>query len=103
MMIARWHIDAKFGHKSDVIDALKRWHEEIGTQIGWPLERVRILSGSVGAREATVVAEIEVEDLAALNDSWSRLAAIEAHKKWSRDLEPHMVSGSTYWEIYRVA
>lgn len=103
MMIARWHIDAKFGHKQDVIDALKRWHEEIGTQIGWPLERTRILSGSVGAREATVVAEIEIEDLAALNESWNRLASIDAHKQWGRDLEPHMVSGSTCWEVFRVA
>lgn len=26
----------------------------------------------------------------------------DAHKKWSRDMEPYVVSGSARWEIYRV-
>jgi hypothetical protein len=25
----------------------------------------------------------------------------DAHKKWSRDMEPYVVSGSARWEIYR--
>jgi len=102
MMVARWHIDTKFGHKQDVIASVKRWHEEIGAQVGWGLDRVRILSGSLGAKESTLVVEIPVEDLTALDESWRKLATIEAHKQWSRELEPHMVSASTYWEVFRV-
>ena len=29
MMIARWHIDAKFGHKQTVVDSLKIWNRGI--------------------------------------------------------------------------
>ncbi len=31
MMIARWHIEARFGQKQTVIDSLKKWCDEIGT------------------------------------------------------------------------
>lgn len=29
MIIARWHIDARFGHKQAVIDSLKTWSRDI--------------------------------------------------------------------------
>ena len=34
MIIARWHIEARFGHKQTVIDSLKKWCDDIGTEIG---------------------------------------------------------------------
>ena len=34
MMVARWSIDAKFGYKQDVIDAMHRWLREVGPQVG---------------------------------------------------------------------
>ncbi len=102
MMIARFQIDARFGHKQAVIDATRKWFDEIGTQIGWPREKVRLLSGSVGALESTVVVEVAVADLAELNAAWDKLATIEAHKQWGRDLEPLVVSGTNRWEIFRV-
>lgn len=102
MLLARWQIDAKFGHKQDVIDSMKRWLAEIGTQVGWTADRTRLLGGSIGAKESTVVSEVLVEDLAELDRAWTKLGTIAAHKDWSRDLEPHMVSGSTRWEIFRV-
>ena len=49
MMIARWQIEARFGHKQTVIDSLKKWSAEIGVQIGWTEDKVRILTGSIGA------------------------------------------------------
>lgn len=30
MMVARWSIDAKFGYKQSVIDAMQSWLREIG-------------------------------------------------------------------------
>jgi hypothetical protein len=68
MMIARWQIDARFGHKQNVIDMLRIWANDIAPQIGWTLERGRM----------------------------------HAHKKWSKDLEPYVVSGSARWEVYRI-
>ncbi len=102
MMIARWHIDARFGHKPAVIESLKKWCDEIGTQIGWSSDRTRIATGAVGALESTVELEVQIEDLADLNASWAKLGSIEAHGVWSKEIEPYVVSGSTRWDVYRV-
>jgi hypothetical protein len=102
MLIAKWHIDARFGQKQNVIDKLALWGKTIAPQIGWASERGRLLTGSIGAREATVVHEWSVADLAELERAWSALAKIDAHKAWGQELEPHVVSGSSRWDVYRV-
>ena len=100
MIIARWSIDARFGHKQAVVDSMTRWQKEIGREIGW--KEVRLLTGSVGALESTVQSEVRLKDLSELSAAWDRLAKIEAHKKWSKELEPLIVSGTPRWEIFRV-
>jgi hypothetical protein len=100
MLIARWQIDARFGHKQQVIERLQRWAQQIAPQVG--LTRGRMLSGSIGALEATVVHEWEVADLSELDRAWSQLAPLAEHAQWSTDLEPFVVSGTSRWEIYRV-
>jgi hypothetical protein len=102
MMIARWHIHAKFGHKPEVINSLQQWFEQIGSQIGWSGNKVRILTGSVGAKESEIISEVEISGLTELDESWNKLGEIDAHKAWSVELEPHIVSGSQYWDIMRV-
>jgi hypothetical protein len=102
MMIARWNIDARFGRKQTVIDSVKAWCRDIGAQIGWTPDKLRLLSGSIGAPESAVVLEIAVDDLAALNTAWSKLAGIAAHAEWSKRLEPDIVSGTHRWEVFRV-
>jgi hypothetical protein len=100
MLVARWQIDARFGHKQKVIDSLVQWAREIGPKVG--LTKARILTGSIGALEATVEHNYEVEDLAELERAWAKLANVVAHKQWSKDLEPYVVSGTARWSIYRV-
>jgi hypothetical protein len=102
MMVARWSIDAKFGYKQNVIDLMQRWLREIGPQVGFGADKARLLTGSIGALEATIQTEHLVSDLGELNEVWEKLATIPAHKQWSKDLEPHVVSGTNRWEIYRV-
>lgn len=102
MMIARWSIDARFGHKPRVIQVMQSWSQQIGTQIGWTPEQMKLYTGSIGARESTVQSEVLIADLAELNRAWDKLATIEAHKQWSKDLEPYIVSGSPRWEVFRV-
>ncbi len=102
MMIARWSIDAKFGHKQAVVDSMKRWLRDIGPQAGVDAQRARLLTGSVGALEATVVSEHEIDDLAELDRVWGKLATLPAHQQWSKELEPNVVSGTSRWEIYRL-
>jgi hypothetical protein len=41
-------------------------------------------------------------NLAELQRTWDKLATIPAHKEWSKTLEPHVVSGTNRWEIYRL-
>lgn len=101
-MIARWSIDARFGQKTVVIDMMKRWMKDIGSKIGWDPTKARLLTGSVGALESTVQSEMLIKDLAELNAAWDKLATIEEHKKWSKEMEPYIVSGTPRWEIFRV-
>ena len=102
MMIARWQVEARFGHMNDVLALLKRWNEDIGAQIGWTADKVRVLEGSVGALESTVQSEIEIDDLADLGAAWEKLRTSESHGDWGRELEPYIVSGTSRWEIFRV-
>ena len=101
-MVARWNIDAKFGYKQNVIDLMERWLREIGPQVGFTADRARLLTGSIGALEATIQTEHLVKDLNELNQAWEKLATIPEHKQWSKDLEPYVVSGTNRWEIYRL-
>ena len=99
MLIARWQIDARFGHKQVVIDSLKKWTAEIAPQAG--LTRGRLLTGSIGMLEATVEHNWEVESLQELEQAWSRLGAIPEHAQWSKDLEPYVVSATARWSVLR--
>ena len=85
MLIARWQIDARFGYKQKVIDSLVQWTREIAPQVG--LTKGQILTGSIGALEATVEHNWEIADLAELERAWANLGTPEGHKKWSKDLE----------------
>lgn len=102
MMIARWSIVAKFGYKQNVIDLMQRWVRDIGPKAGFSAGKGRLLTGSIGALESTIQLENEVKDLTELNQIWEKLGGIEAHKKWSKELEPHVVSGTNRWEVLRV-
>lgn len=101
MMIARWHIDARFGHKQTVVDSLKKWGADIGSQIGWTADKVRIVTGSIGAPESTVEIEVQIDDLAELNAAWAKLGTIKA-QAWSKKIEHHVVSGTPHWQVFRV-
>ena len=102
MLVARWQIDARFGHKQNVVDLLRRWERDIGSKAGTDTMDFKILTGSVGAREATVEVNHTVENLAQLERFFEALGKIDAHKQWGKDLEPYVVSGSSLWSIYRV-
>lgn len=34
-MVARWQIDARFGHKQTVVNLMDRWDKEFGAQIAF--------------------------------------------------------------------
>jgi hypothetical protein len=102
MFMAKWQIDARFGHKQDVIDLMRRWLKDIGSQAGTDAMDVRLMTGSIGTKEATLEVHHHVDTLAQLERFFEAIGRIDAHRQWSRELEPHVVSGTASWSIYRV-
>lgn len=43
-----------------------------------------------------------MSSLAELEQFYAAIGKMDAHKKWGTDMEPYVVSGSVYWNIYRV-
>ncbi len=84
-----------------MIDLLRKWEREIGVKAGTDKMDFKILTGSIGAREATVEANHAVESLAQLEQFFTAIGNNDAHRQWGRDLEPYVVSGSAAWKIYR--
>jgi hypothetical protein len=102
MFSARWQIDAKFGHKQTVLDLMRKWERDIGSQVGIEDLNFRIMTGSIGAREATIETHHEVENLAKLEEFFARIGKIDAHAKWGKEMEPYVVSGTSLWNIFRI-
>ena len=102
MFSARWQIDAKFGQKQTVLELMREWERDIGSQAGIADVKFQIMTGSIGAREATVESHHEVESLARLEEFFARLGKIDAHAKWGKKMEPHVVSGTSLWQIFRI-
>jgi hypothetical protein len=102
MMIARWQVQVRFGHKQAAIALMRRWWCDIAPQVGWSPEQVRILTGAIGERESAIDVEVAVADLAALGEAWSRLGTAEGQEQWAAELEPHIVSGTPRWTVHRV-
>ncbi len=101
MMIARWHCEARFGHKGEVVALMKEWQEQIGSQTGLDISE-RIVTGSVGAKEAAFESEFAIGGLGELQQFFDKIGAIKMHEDWGKRMSEVVVSGSTYWEVYRV-
>ena|SRR5438132_1175950 len=102
MMVARWSIVAKFGYKQDLIKLMEKWVDDVGSQVGFTRDKMRLVTGSIGALESVVQTEHTVSDLAELNATWEKLGKIPAHAQWSKDIEQYVVSGTNKWEIFRI-
>lgn len=100
MLIATRQIDARFGHKQQVVERVKSWASDVGASAG--STHGRLLGGSIGALEATLRHDWEFASLADLESAWSALAANPGHARWSAELEPLVVSGTARWEIFRL-
>lgn len=102
MMIARWQFTAKFGRKQEAIDLIKEWSEQIGSQTDIDMSKKRTVTGSVGASEGLVETEYEIDGLQDLDDFFSKIATIQMHNEWGKNMGEVIVSGSTRWEVFKV-
>lgn len=97
--VARWSFVAKFGHKDAAVALCRKWYAEIGQHAGFGKQTAR--TGSIGASESQIEADCEFDTLADLEKAFQNIAKVPAHVQWGKDMEPHMVSGSNKWEIFR--
>lgn len=101
MFVARWIIDVRFGKSEQFVKAMQKWNREVGDKVGLPLDRLRVLSGSIGAKESRYEFDYSVQSLGALQTMWDDMAKLDAHQQFGHDLEPIIVPGSSHWEIFR--
>ena len=102
MFIARWIIDVRFGKKDEFIKMMQQWHKDVGDKVGLNEDRLRVISGSIGAKESRFEFDHSVESLENLQKMWDEMVTYEAHEKFGNDLEPIIVPGSSHWEIFRI-
>ncbi len=102
MMIARWTCEAKFGMKAEALALHREWAEQIGSQTDIDIANSRVVTGSVGAKEAIIQDEFQIANLAELDAFFDKIAGIEMHANWGKKMGDVIVSGSTYWEVFRV-
>lgn len=100
MIVARWQVNARFGHKQELIDEIRTWWTTIGRDIGQ--NDITVLTGSVGAAESLVTVDVRCQDMAELQSQWDQLAHFAEHKAFAQKIEPLLVSGSTRWEILKI-
>jgi len=55
-----------------------------------------------GSKGAIIQSEMEIANLAELDAVFDKIASIEMHADWGKKFSEVVVSGSTYWEVYRV-
>ncbi len=101
MFIARWIVDVRFGKKDEFIKGIQKWHEEVGDKVGLNKDRLRVITGSIGAKESRFEFDYTVESLESLQMMWDEMAKYDAHTKFGNDIEPIIVPGSSHWEIFR--
>jgi hypothetical protein len=71
MIVARWHVNARFGHKQELINELKRWWSTMERRSARP--STHIMTGSIGAAESLVTDDVRCRDLAELHQQWDAL------------------------------
>ena len=101
MFIARWIIDVRFGKKDAFVKRMQQWYDEVGEKVGLTKDRLRVSTGSIGAKESRFEFDHAVESLAKLQEMWDDMAKLDAHARFGHDLEPIIVPGSSHWEVFR--
>jgi hypothetical protein len=101
MIIARWHITTRFGHKKTAIDLMNKWRNEIGPKAGIEPDQARILTGSIGTPESEIQSDFRFDDLTGVQAFFDKLSGLPEHGAWGKEIEPFIVSGSNRFEILR--
>ncbi len=102
MYIARWHFIAKFGYKSEALELLNQWVEEVGSQTGIDFSTAHITTGSIGAPEGYIENQIQLANLEELDRFFEKIATVTLHADWGKRMSAVVVDGTNSWDILRV-
>jgi hypothetical protein len=101
MFVARWTIKIKFGKKDSALSLMRQWKKEVSVKAGFKPSQMQLLSGSIG-EESVIEMNAPVQSLAELESMWAKMGKNPKHGKFSKKLEPLIVSGTNRWDILRV-
>jgi len=101
MLIARWHLTARFGKKDDCVALLRKWEVDVGQRIGWRPGSIRILTGLIGSSDSAIEFEVRCDALTDLEGAWAGMESVPYHAQYMKELEAVIVSGSSHWSVYQ--
>jgi sugar phosphate isomerase/epimerase len=101
MFLIRSIARAQSGRRDEAVALMKSLSAETAKELGQP--EARILTGSVGIADSTVVMERVVKSLAEFEEHLDKMNKWPGMAKYGPKFGELFISGSHHFEIYRVA
>ncbi len=81
-IIARWHVTALFGRKAELLEQVDWWINTVAAKAG-SFKKVRLLTGSIGAKESQLQLEFTFDSISDLDLFFVKIADQgPLHQKW---------------------
>jgi len=100
MFLVRNIMRVNLGRRSETVGVIKELHAEMQKELG--IKSIRILTGSIGPSDQTIVMEAEHENLASLEEEIEKWNNWPGMAKWGEKWGGLIVPGSTHIEIFRI-
>jgi hypothetical protein len=100
MFLVRSVSQAQAGRREEAVTLMKSFASESRKEVGMP--EARILTGSIGPADSTVVMETVVESLAQFEQSLDKTNKWPGMAKYGPKFAELFVAGSHHFEIYRI-
>ena len=100
MFLIRSISQAQSGRRDEAVALMKAFHAESHKELGQP--EARILTGSIGPADSTVVSESVVKSLADFEQGLEKTNKWSGMQRYGQKFGELFVSGSHRFEIYRI-
>lgn len=100
MFLIRSISQAQSGRRDDAVALMKAFAAEAHKELGSP--EARILTGSIGPADSTVVMERVLESLAAFEQDLAKINKWPGMQRYGQKFGELFISGSHRFEIYRI-
>lgn len=100
MFLVRSIMQAQSGRRDDAVATAKAFAAEAHKEVGMP--QARILTGSIGPADSTVVMETVVESLAAFESNLEKTNKWAGMERFGQKFSELFISGTHRFEIYRI-